>query len=863
MSVVKELNVGMETIISFLEERGVEGAKDLNPNSKLRVEVYELLQKEFASDKDNKKRSEVISISAPAEVAFLSVDEKALPADEPVPRRYAAPIEGPKIVGKVVLKTDKKGNEVPAESGLSVETPEIKEEAPQVAVSGVMDLADGNDKTVAGKEVLSSEKETEALSTLPTKYEKLEGPKVVGKIELSGIPERTKKKRTRVQIEKPKKTLLSSSVSLEKKPKEKRLKDKPKPAGRGVVDEKAIQNKIRETQAKLSASGGGSKTTRTERKKLKQQKKEELLDDVNEHKVVQVSEFLTLNEFAILLNINFTEVIAKCMGLGLMVSINQRLDAEVMELIAEEYGYEIVFAQADTETDAEVSDLEEDLQDRAPVVTIMGHVDHGKTSLIDYIRTANVVAGEAGGITQKIGAYEVTLESGRQITFLDTPGHEAFTAMRARGTKVADIAVVIIAADDAVMPQTKEAIAHAQAAGIPIIFAFNKVDKAGAQPDKIREQLSQMDILVEEWGGKYQSQEISAKSGLNVSVLLEKIVLEADLLVLKANPDREVQGTVLDSKLDKGRGYLASVLVQSGTLKVGDVIVSGQYFGKVKALFNERNHRIDQVAPAMPALLLGLNGNPPLGERFKAYATENEAKEVALKRAQIQREQGLRIRRHITLDEIGRRLALGNFKELNVIIKANEDGSVEALADALQKLSTEEVAISVIHKGVGQIIESDIMLAAASDAIIIAFQVRPSAQAAKLAQNEDVQIKTYSVIYHVIEEIKSAMEGMLQPAMEEKIMARLVVKQIFKFDKNTIAGAQVTEGKLQKNHRLRVIREGMVVKEGELASLKRYKDDVKEVGMGMECGIVMKDFSDFQENDEVEVFVTEEIKRNL
>jgi translation initiation factor IF-2 len=572
------------------------------------------------------------------------------------------------------------------------------------------------------------------------------------------------------------------------------------------------------------------------------------------------------------MDVSFADVISKCMGLGIMVSINQRLDAEVIELVAGGFGYEVEFIDMEKQMEMEDQDEEDDTENqkpRSPIVTIMGHVDHGKTSLLDYIRSANVVAGEAGGITQHIGAYQVDLASGKSITFLDTPGHEAFTAMRARGAKVTDIAVIVVAADDAVMPQTREAISHAQAAGVPMIFAVNKIDKDGANPQKIYEQLSGMNILVEEWGGKFQSQEISAKQGLNVDKLLEKILLEAEMLDLKANPDREANGTVVEATLDKGRGYVATVLVQNGTLNIGDLVVSGQHFGRVKAMVNERNKREEVAPPSTPVLILGLNGAPQAGEKFKVYEDESEAKEVANRRAQILREQGMRTKKHITLDEIGRRLALGNFKELNIIIKGDVDGSVEALSDSLQKLSTEEIAIRVVHKAVGQITESDVLLATASDAIILGFNVRPSLQANKLAETEGVQIKLYSIIYNAIEEIKSAMEGMLEPKIQEKIVANVEVREVYKFDKATVAGCYVLEGKISRNNKIRIIRDGIVEfprgegRAAELGSLKRYKDDVKEVASNMECGLTIKNFDDIRVGDVIEAFEEEEVKRTL
>jgi translation initiation factor IF-2 len=633
-----------------------------------------------------------------------------------------------------------------------------------------------------------------------------------------------------------------------------------------IIDAKEIQEKLRETQAKLAGAGGRGKSLKAKYRKAKREEHAEQAGGISETNKLQVTEFISVSELANLMDVSFAEVISKCMSLGIMVSINQRLEADVIELVVSEFGYDVEFIGVDDAAeleDEEDEDNEEDLKPRAPIVTIMGHVDHGKTSLLDYIRNTNVIAGEAGGITQHIGAYEVTLANGRHITFLDTPGHEAFTAMRARGAKVTDIAVIVIAADDAVMPQTKEAISHAQAANVPMIFAINKIDKDGANPEKIKEQLSTMNILVESWGGKYQSQEISAKKGERVDELLEKILLETDILELKANPDKGANGTVIEASLDKGRGYVATILVQNGTLHQGDMIVSGQNFGKIKAMYNERNQRIETAPPSTPVLILGLNGAPQAGETFKVFANEADARETAYKRGQILREQGIRAKKHITLDEIGRRLALGNFKELNVIIKGDVDGSVEALSDSLQKLSTEEIVIRVIHKAVGAISESDVTLANASDAIIIGFNVRPSIQAARLAENEAIQIKLYSIIYNAIEEIKSAMEGMLEPTVEEKILANVEIRETYKFDKATVAGCFVLDGKIARNNRIRLVRDGIVIFTGELQSLKRFRDDAKEVTSSMECGLTIKNYNDIKVGDIVEAFEEVEVKRTL
>ncbi len=646
----------------------------------------------------------------------------------------------------------------------------------------------------------------------------------------------------------------------------------PQTAEQKEIDQKAIQDKIKETQAKLSGQGGRGKSLKSKYRRAKREEAaENEQNEITDNKL-QVTEFVTVSELASLMDVSFADIISKCMNLGIMVSINQRLDAEVIELVASEFGFEVEFVgleEAEEMDEEEEADDLANLTERPPIVTIMGHVDHGKTSLLDYIRNANVVAGEAGGITQHIGAYEVTLPNGKAITFLDTPGHEAFTAMRARGAKVTDISIIVVAADDAVMPQTKEAISHSQAANVPMIFAVNKIDKEGANSQKIYEQLSQMNILVEAWGGKFQNQELSAKQGLNVDSLLEKVLLEAELLDLKANPNKEATGTIIEASLDKGRGYVATILVQNGTLRQGDLILSGQFYGRVKAMFNERNQRIEVAPPSTPVVILGLNGAPQAGEKFKVYEDESEAKELATKRSQLLREQGLRTRKHITLDEIGRRLALGNFKELNIIIKGDVDGSVEALSDSLQKLSTEEIAVRVVLKGVGQISESDVLLSAASDAIIIGFNVRPSMQANRLAEAEGVEIKMYSIIYNAIDEIKSAMEGMLEPKIQEKIVANVEVREVYKFDKATVAGCYVLDGKISRNSKIRIIRDGIVEypkgegQAAELGSLKRYKDDVKEVSSNMECGLTIKNFADLKPGDIVEAFEEEEVKRTL
>lgn len=926
MAAAKEFNIGKDTLIDYLMSKGFDG-DDLKPTSRISEEMYRVLQVEFQSDKANRQKAEQIDLpknavtdfkkrrdeqdlsfnkkepvkakeiihpaeeTAVAEIYIEAVPEvpimEALP-EKPQPEiiKIEAPeVEQPKVIDKIDLST------------IDSSTRPKKSSQQPVGKTSKKEGTTAKGTTAKGTEV--KQKETEkppiieqilpVITPLPgpvkaepivitnIKAAKLEGPKILGKIELPSNndtrpkPSDERRKRKRIVVEK-KQPGHNPPGNFQ------RPQQSPRPSGRfnrnapppsrreeKEIDQKEIQDKIKETQAKLAGAGGRGKSLKAKYRKAKREEAAENVgEEVTDNKL-QVTEFISVSEFANLMDVSFADVISKCMSLGIMVSINQRLEADVIELVAGEFNFEVEFIGIDDEAEFEVEeeDSEENLVTRSPIVTIMGHVDHGKTSLLDYIRQANVIAGEAGGITQHIGAYEVTLKNGRAITFLDTPGHEAFTAMRARGAKVTDIAVIVIAADDAVMPQTKEAISHAQAANVPMIFAINKIDKDGANPEKIKEQLSAMNILVEDWGGKYQSQAISAKQGLNVDILLDKILLESDLLDLKANPDKAASGTVIEASLDKGRGYVATILVQNGTLKQGDLLVSGQNYGRVKAMFNERNQRTEAAPPATPVLILGLNGAPQAGETFKVYHDESEAKETANRRAQILREQGIRAKKHITLDEIGRRLALGNFKELNLIIRADVDGSVEALSDSLQKLSTEEIVVSVVHKGVGQITESDVLLATASDAVIIGFNVRPSLQASKLADHEGVEIKTYSIIYDAIDEVKSAMEGMLEPKIQEKILGILEVKETYKFDKVSVAGCTVIEGKIARNNRIRLVRDGIIVFTGELGSLKRFKDDVKEVTTNMECGVSIKNYSDTRPGDMIEAFEEVEVKRTL
>jgi translation initiation factor IF-2 len=901
----------------------------------------------------------VVVEEKPAVTQTIPMSQPVSAAPEPaqeeqgVVKIEAPELEGPKVTGKIDLsaidsstrpkKTTKKAAEKEADAEPAQEAPAetqpVAKQAPPAAAEPVTAAreerkeeeeyeSDEQEHPFAEADQESAEQGDNNTVIENIKAEKLEGPKILGKIDLPANgdtrpkqPSEEKRKRKRIPIEKKDnqggqqggggrphgggqhggsqggntRPPGQGRIPIQRNPGGGRpggggghghgghggqhgggnRRQDPRHAPREAkeIDKKEIQEKIRQTQAKLAGAGGRGKSLKAKYRRAKRDEMaeqaagEEMLDSR-----LQVTEFISVSELANLMDVSYADVIGKCMSLGMMVSINQRLEADVIELVAGEFGYTVEFIgiddAAEMEEEEELDDPE-DMLPRSPVVTIMGHVDHGKTSLLDYIRSANVVAGEAGGITQHIGAYQVTTAAGKKITFLDTPGHEAFTAMRARGAKAADVAVIVVAADDAVMPQTKEAISHAQAAGLPMVFAINKIDREGAAPEKIKEQLAGMNILVEDWGGKFQSQEISAKKGLNVDTLLEKIGLEAELLDLKANPEREASGSVIEASLDKGRGYVATVLVQNGTLRNGDLVVSGQYFGRVKAMFNERNKRIEDAPPSSPVLLLGLNGAPQAGEKFKVYEDESEAKEVANKRAQILREQGIRTKKHITLDEIGRRLALGNFKELNLIIKGDVDGSVEALSDSLQKLSTEEIAVRVVHKAVGAITESDVLLATASDAVIVGFNVRPSSQASRLAENEGVELKTYSIIYNAIEEVKSAMEGLLEPKVVEKIVANVEVRNVFKFDKATVAGCYVLDGKIYRNSKIRLVRDGIViypVGEGataELASLKRFKDDVKEVPSSMECGLTIKNFNDLRVGDVVEAYEEEEVKRTL
>lgn len=940
-------NVSMDHIVQELKKNGFE--VESNPNTKITTEMLIVLEKAFNKDKAikaeavnkhiEKPKKEVIELKddvitkAPKketeekevliktniltpdeteetikktevkqpekEPVVIAPVETAPTVDEDKVTTAKVKIDGPKIVGKIDL--DKQKKSVAKEDSTKEKAVKTTKKAPQEEKP----VVEEPQKIEAPKQETKKEEvvaETEVKITpqaivppladdhIKTKFETLEGPKILGKIELkpdrSELPKKKEEKsekrvRNRIQVNKKEKVggdqQKTTGTNDNKKPGGfYQQKDRPNfhKDNKGRFDKKApvtevkeitekeIEDKIKATMAKIQAQ-----TNKSDRSKIRKERREAIHEKLAAEKATQdngklkVTEFMTAAELGSLMNIPAVKVIQTCMQLGIMVSINQRLDAEVIELVAGENGFEVEFQSIEDQTafKEEEPDSPEDLVTRAPIVTIMGHVDHGKTSLLDYIRKANVVAKEAGGITQHIGAYEVKTATGRKITFLDTPGHEAFTAMRARGAKVTDIAIIVIAADDAVMPQTKEAINHAQAAGVPMIFAFNKIDKDGANADKIREQLSTMNLLVEEWGGPYQSQEISAKKGLNIDLLLEKVILQADLLDLKANPKKAASGTIIEASLDKGRGFTTTLLVQSGRMERGDFIVCGPYFGRVKAMFDYKGDKVDKAGPSTPVQVLGLSGAPQSGELFKVFESESEAKELANKRAQLIRETDFRTKKRITLGEIGRRLALGNFKELNIIIKGDVDGSVEALADSLMKLSTEQIAVRVLHKGVGQISESDVNLAATADAIIIGFNVRPSGNAKALAESEAIEIKLYSIIYQAIADVKNAMEGLLEPTTEEKITAQVEVREVFNISKvGAIAGCFVKEGKVQRTSKLRVIRDGIVLHTGTIAALKRFKDDAKEVLSGQECGIQIKDYNNILAGDTLEVF--EEIK---
>ena len=919
--VIKEFNVGLQTLADFLEKKGYK--INVSPSEKITEEQYELLRHEFGADKNLRTAAEKMLQDRQKE---KEKERKKTAAPEMIETRVPENLR-PQVVVKGTIDLNPKPAPQPApveekptpqpaaEPEKAPEEPQKQPAAPEKPVEETPAV----EVAPAPKEKPSVEERAKAIGSEEDGIFKLHttvevtGPKVLGTIDLSSLNQNTrpkkkskeerrkereeknrqqhpaaangeKKKRNRIGKEKVDVNAAANQQGGERrKPGQgpgaptaaqgagKRGKDrnrKAQPIVKTEVSDEDVAKQVKETLARLTNKQKGSKGAKYRKEKREQaraQQEELRLEAKAESKILKLTEFVTANELATMMDVPVNKVIGTCMSIGIMVSINQRMDAETIDLVAEEFGFKTEFISADVqEAIAVEEDNEEDLQPRAPIVTVMGHVDHGKTSLLDYIRKSNVIAGEAGGITQHIGAYNVTLESGRHITFLDTPGHEAFTAMRARGAQVTDIAIIIIAADDDIMPQTKEAINHAVAANVPIVFAINKIDKPHANPDKIKESLAAMNFLVEEWGGKYQSQDISAKKGIGVSDLLEKVLLEADMLELKANPNRKAIGTVIESSLDKGRGYVATVLVSNGTLRQGDVVLAGTNFGRVKALFNERNQRVQEVGPSQAATLLGFNGAPQAGDQFNVMETEQEAREIANKREQLQREQDLRTHKMLTLDEVGRRIKLGSFKELNIIVKGDVDGSVEALSDSFIKLSTETIAVNVIHKGVGQISENDVTLAAASQAVIVGFQVRPSQMARKLAEKEGVEIRQYSVIYDAIEEVKEAMEGMLEPVLKEEQTATVEVRQVYHISKvGFVAGAYVLDGKVKRSDKARLIRDGIVIFTGEINALKRFKDDVKEVTTNFECGISLTNCNDIKEGDIIETFQEIEVKQKL
>ena len=910
--VLRELNISIDRAVDFLETKGIEIEK--RPTTKISNEVYQVLSDEFETDANKKVASKEVSEAKLKEKEAIRVErekeievklQKAEASKKEVVKAKTT-LEGPKQVGKIDLDKPKKkaAETTKTEAPKKVETPKKeevskKEEKPVIAAKEEKKApakeeapkTEEKTKEVTAKEevrVNVEESEEPTKETVTTKYQKLSGPKISGdKIDLSQFNKPKKKKEEKKPADKnadarKKRRRISkagpstgsngqaggrSSGAGNNRGKARGGQRRPQ-----VVKEEPsaeeVQKQVRETLEKLqgkSSKGKGAKYRRDKRDQHKEQSEKDLQQQEAESKILKVTEFVTANEVATMMDVQVTQIISACMSLGMMVTMNQRLDAETLSIVADEFGYEVEFVTADIEESIqEVEDKPEDLLPRAPIVTVMGHVDHGKTSLLDYIRQENVIAGESGGITQHIGAYGVELEGGQKIAFLDTPGHEAFTAMRARGAQVTDIAIIVAAADDNIMPQTKEAISHAQAAGVPIVFAINKIDKPDANPEKIKEGLAQMNLLVEDWGGKIQSHDISAKVGTGVKELLEKVLLEAELLELKANPNKAAQGTVVEAFLDKGRGYVSTILVQAGTLRVGDYVLAGKNSGKVKAMHDERGHDVQEAGPSTPVSILGLDGAPQAGDKFTVFEDEREAKQIAAKRTQLQREQSVRTQRHITLDEIGRRIALGDFKELNVILKGDVDGSVEALTDSFQKLSTEEIQVNIIHKAVGAITESDVLLASASDAIIIGFNVRPMGNARQIADKEEIDIRMYSIIYDAINDLKDAMEGMLSPVFKEEITGTAEIRETFKISKiGTIAGCMVTDGKIFRNSNIRLIREGVVIYTGELSSLKRFKDDAKEVAKGYDCGMQVKNYNDIQEGDVLEAFQEVAVKKKL
>ena len=866
--VLRELNISLDRAVEFLNQKGVD--IDARPTTKIDTVVYNILLDEFETDKSKKVASHEVGEEKRKEKESLRIiqEKKEQERLDQIAKREQlktnkVSIEKPKTLGKIDLNAFNKTEPKKENNHLKTRNEDKHE-------------IESNQKTTDNQKaenLIQKEKDQtkppngENSETLKTKYKKLSGPVKTG--ETINLDKVNEKEKTVEDARKRKRKRISKDVnpSVLKKNSKKRIKTHISPKKEEPSDEE-VQKQIRETLEKLqgkSTKSKGAKYRRDKRSQHKQKSEDEIAQLEAESKVLKVTEFITVGEIATMMSVSSTEIISTCMTLGIMVTMNQRLDAETLSIVAEEFGYEVSFEKAEIEQNIEEEeDKEDDLKPRAPIVTVMGHVDHGKTSLLDYIRKENVIAGESGGITQHIGAYAVSLENGEKITFLDTPGHEAFTAMRARGAQVTDIAIIVIAADDDIMPQTKEAISHAQAAGVPIVFAINKIDKQNANPDKIKEALAGMNLMVEDWGGKVQSQDISAVNGTGIKELLEKVLLEAELLELKANPSRKAKGTVVEAFLDKGRGYVSTILVQNGTLKMGDYILAGKQSGKVKAIFNERGVNLNSALPATPVSILGLDGAPQAGDSFMVLEDEREAKQIAAKRTQLVREQSVRTQRHITLDEIGRRIALGDFKELNIILKGDVDGSVEALTDSLQKLSTGEIEVNIIHKGVGAITESDVLLASASDAIVIGFNVRPMGNARAIAEKEEIDIRSYSIIYDAINDVKDAMEGLLSPEMKEEVTGTVEIRETFKISKvGTIAGCMVTSGKIFRNSGIRIIRDGVVTFTGELISLKRFKDDVKEVAKGYDCGLQIKNYNDIKIGDVLECFQEIAIKKSL
>ena len=882
--VLRELNISLDRVVDHLSKKDIQ--IEARPTTKISNEVYQELLDEFETDKSKKDESAEITEEKRKEKEKLRLIQEKLEKErvelqlkKENLKSLKVEIEKPKSIGKIDLQSLNRGSNIKPktiekdESNIStkqkqsesvlMDVPEVKNEK--------VERSNAEKKSKTDESLIDKPIENQIDSNIKTKYQKLSGPKKTGEtINLEDVNKKEKnvedarkKKRKRITQSQTKTKPFNTNKKVQKGPRQPQI-NKVEPS------EEEVQKQIRETLEKLqgkSTKSKGAKYRRDKRSQHRQKSEEEQAIQEAESKIIKVTEFITVGEVATLMNIGSTEIISACMSLGIMVTMNQRLDAETLTIVADEFGYQVDFVKTDLEEnieDVEEVDAPEDLIQRAPIVTVMGHVDHGKTSLLDHIREENVIAGESGGITQHIGAYSVELKEGQKITFLDTPGHEAFTAMRARGAQVTDIAVIVIAADDDIMPQTKEAISHAQAASVPIVFAINKVDKENANPDKIKEALASMNLMVEEWGGKVQSQDVSALKGTGVKDLLEKVLLEAELLELKANENRKAKGTVVEAFLDKGRGYVSTILVQNGTLKIGDYILAGKQSGKVKAMFNERGNNMNEASPSTPVSILGLDGAPQAGDSFNVIEDEREAKQIAAKRTQLLREQNVRTQRHITLDEIGRRIALGDFKELNIILKGDVDGSVEALTDSLQKLSTEEIQINIVHKGVGAITESDVLLASASDAIIIGFNVRPMGNARLIADKEEIDIRSYSIIYDAINDVKDAMEGMLSPEMREEITGNAEIRETFKISKvGTIAGCMVTSGKIFKNSGIRVIRDGVVKYVGELVSLKRFKDDVKEVAKGYDCGLQVKNYNDIKVQDTIEFYNEIAVKKKL